>query len=229
MYGAFFCSGLTPIVAFNSTQVISSHADPPTEINTHSPTIESFEFSQRCAESNVVQLESRRFENAIMGSGQTFPNASEFHDAVYLMSMACRFRYSFTRNTPKHMTVVCTITQCPWKVTAHAIGDSKIVQVHTFRNVHNHSLEDVSSSQPLIRSNRASLVIDDVIRSTPNYQPSQICKDFVRQHGMQLTYLQAWKMKEKAKEHIYGQPKYYYKLLLWMCDKMVTTNPRTVV
>ena len=62
-----------------------------------------------------------------MGSGQTFPNASEFHDAVYLMSMACRFRYSFTRNTPKHMTVVCTITQCPWKVTAREIGDSKIV------------------------------------------------------------------------------------------------------
>ncbi|KAL6323882.1 hypothetical protein AAG906_005879 [Vitis piasezkii] len=140
-----------------------------------------------------------------------------------------RFRYSFTRNTPKHMTVVCTITQCPWKVTAHAIGDSKIVQVHTFRNVHNHSLEDVSSSQPLIRSNRASLVIDDVIRSTPNYQPSQICKDFVRQHGMQLTYLQAWQMKEKAKECIYGQLKYYYKLLPWMCDKMVTTNPGTVV
>ncbi|RVW69317.1 hypothetical protein CK203_062749 [Vitis vinifera] len=137
-------SGLTPIVVSNSTQVISSHADPPTEINIHSPTIESFGFSQQCAESNVVQLESRRF------------------------------RYSFTRNTPKHMTVVCTITQCPWKVIARAIGDSKIVQVHTFRNVHNHSLEDVSSSQPLIRSNRASLVIDDVIRSTPNYQPSQI-------------------------------------------------------
>ncbi|KAL6318131.1 hypothetical protein AAG906_035636 [Vitis piasezkii] len=119
--------GLTPIVASNSTQVISSHADPPMEIYTHSPTIESFGFSQRCAESNVVQLESRRFENAIMGSGQTFPNASEFRDAVYLMSLAYRFRYSFNRNNTKHMILVCTVDQCPWKVTAHAIGDSKIV------------------------------------------------------------------------------------------------------
>ena len=74
-----------------------------------------------------------------------------------------------------------------------------------------------------------SLVIDDVIRSTPNYQPSQICEDFVRQHGMQLTYLQAWQMKEKTKERIYGQPKYYYKLLPWICDRMVTTNLGTVV
>ncbi|RVW75054.1 hypothetical protein CK203_056034 [Vitis vinifera] len=29
--------------------------------------------------------------------------------------------------------------------------------------------------QPLVRSNRASLFIDDVIRSTPDYQPCQIC------------------------------------------------------
>ena len=64
------------------------------------------------------------------------------------------------------MTVVCTVAQCPWKVITRAIRDSKIVQVHTFCNVHNHSLEDVSSSQPLVKSNRASLVIDDIIRST---------------------------------------------------------------
>nr|CAN70985.1 hypothetical protein VITISV_040673 [Vitis vinifera] len=176
-----------------------------------------------------LNAQTRWFENAIMGSGQTFPNVVEFHDVVYLMSMACRFRCSFNRNSPKHMTVVCTVDQCPWKVTTRAIGDSKIVQVHTFHNVHNHSLEDVSSSQPLIRSNRASLMIDDVISCTPNYLSSQICKDFIRQHGMQLTYLQAWQMKEKEKERIYGQPKCYYKLFPWMCDKMVTTHPGTVV
>ena len=61
------------------------------------------------------------------------------------------------------MTVVSTIEDCPWKITARVIGDSNIVQVHTFRNVHNHCLEDVALSQPLVRSTRASLVIDDVI------------------------------------------------------------------
>ena len=80
-----------------------------------------------------------------------------------------------------------------------------------------------------MRSNRASLLIDDVIRSTPDYQPRQICKDFQRQHGMQLTYLQAWNIKEKANERIYGEPKYYYKLLPWMCEKMVATNPGSIV
>ncbi|KAL6328039.1 hypothetical protein AAG906_033307 [Vitis piasezkii] len=35
----------------------------------------------------------------------------------------------------------------------------------------------------------------------------------------------AWKMKEKAKECIYGLPKNYYKLLPWMCERMLATNP----
>ena len=117
-----------------------------------------------------------RFEHSIVGSEQTFPNASKFRDAIYLMSLARKFWYSYKRNSPKHMTVVCTIENCPWKITAHAIGYSNIVQVHTFRNLHNHCLEDVALSQPLVRSTRASLVIDDVIRSTLEYQPRQICK-----------------------------------------------------
>ena len=174
-----FCSDPTPIVASNSAHV-SSIGEPPLHISNESPTIQLFGFSQRCAMTNTVQLQPSWFEHSIVGSGHTFPNASEFRDVIYLMSLAGKFRYSYKRNSPKHMTVVCTIEDCPWKITARAIGDSNIVQVHTFRNVHNHCLEDVALSQPLVRSTRASLVIDDVIRSTPEYQPRQICKDFVR-------------------------------------------------
>ena len=33
---------------------------------------------------------------------------------------------------------------------------------------------------------------------------------------MQLTYLQARNIKEKVNKHIYGEPKYYYKLSPWV-------------
>ena len=126
-----------------------------------------------------------------MGSGNTFPNASNFRDAMFMMSLVWRFRYSFKRNSSKHMTVLCTIAECLWKITCHAIESSNVVQAYTFRNFHNHSLEDVASCQPLVRSTRSTLVIDNVIRSTPEYQPRQIYKDFVWKHGMRLTYNQA--------------------------------------
>ena len=72
------------------------------------------------------------------------------------------------------MSLVCTIDNCPWKITCRALGVMNVVQVHTFENTHNHSLDDVAFSQPIIRANHASMVIDDVIHSTLEYQPRQI-------------------------------------------------------
>ena len=43
----------------------------------------------------VVQHNSRRFQNEIMASGQTFPNADAFRDVVYLMSITGKFRYYY--------------------------------------------------------------------------------------------------------------------------------------
>ena len=46
---------------------------------------------------------------------------------------------------------------------------------------------------------------------------------------MRLTYVQAWHIKEKAKERIYGQLKNFYKLLPWMCAWIKKCNPRSFV
>ena len=72
-----FCSAPTPIVASNSTHV-SSIGELPLHMSNELPTIESFGFSQRCAETNIVQLQLSRFEHSIVGSGHTFPNALGF-------------------------------------------------------------------------------------------------------------------------------------------------------
>ena len=46
---------------------------------------------------------------------------------------------------------------------------------------------------------------------------------------MRLSYCQAWKIKEKAKEGIYGFPRNYYKLFPWMCDRVVQMSLGSVV
>ena len=108
------------------------------------------------------------------------------------------------------------------------LGEQKIVQVRTFRNEHNHSLEDVSIFELAVRCNRATTMIDDVIRSNPYYLPRQICKDFHRQYEMQLNYCQAWNLKENAKEQIHGVPQCSYKLLSWLCTRLIETNQETI-
>ena len=133
-------------------------------------------------EGDVVQHNSRRFQNEIMGSRHTFPNKDAFRDVMYLMSIARRFRYYYKRNCFKHMIVICTVTECPWKITCHVVGVLHVVQVHMFVNEHRY-IVDIVSSQPLVRCNRASKVIDNVIRSTPEYMPRQYVKTSFRNMG----------------------------------------------
>ena len=78
------------------------------------------------------------FPYTILSFGQIFRNAFKFRDAMYLMSLGGRFRYKFKKNTPKRMSVVCTIDKCPWKITCRALGSTNVVQIHTFENAHNH-------------------------------------------------------------------------------------------
>ena len=110
-------------------------------------------FHQRCVESHVSPLESSCFESAILGSGHSFSTINDFRDVIYLMSVEGHFRYKFKRNYLKHMTVICAVEGCPWKVTTCTVGKTKIVWVDPFRNEHNHSLEDVSIFEPAIRCN----------------------------------------------------------------------------
>ena len=154
------------------------------DVPTNAPTFEFDGLSNRTAKTYVVKCNSRHpGQYAIMGSGQTFSYVSTFWDALYLMSVGGRFQYCYIRNTCKHVCDVCTVNECQWKITCRAIGPSDVVQVYTFINEHSHSVDDVVTSQPLVKSNQAFVVIDEVIHSTPDYQSRQICKDFDQEHG----------------------------------------------
>ena len=163
---------LAPIVASNfenSTINGNPNVNFFMDISKNAPTLDNEAFQN--ATQDIIHCNSRRLQNVIMGSGQMFPNASTFRDVVYLMSFSDRFRYYHIRNSYKHITVTCTVSGCPWKITCHTVSASNVVKVHTFINDQSHTVDDVVTSQPFVRSNRASTVIDEVIRSTPEYQP----------------------------------------------------------
>ncbi|RVW39291.1 hypothetical protein CK203_085102 [Vitis vinifera] len=198
-----------------------------------------FQFSDRCArvyiclastveDDETIENGGQGLNETIVGSNSLVPYSTRDVD-IRMQSRGFHQRCAESHVGPLESSrFESAILGCPWKVTARAVGRTKIVQVHTFRNEHNHSLEDVSISEPVVRCNRATAMIDDVIRSNPDYLPRQICKDFRRQYGMQLNYCQAWNLKEKAKERIHGVPQCSYKLLPWLCTRLIETNPGTI-
>ena len=88
-------------------------------------------------------------------------------------------------------------------------------EVHTYQVNHNHIAQDECSSKVKVSSKRGAVVVEDVFRTTLDYLSRQIYKDFEHDHGVQLTYNQAWHLKEKAKERIYGALRESYAFLSW--------------
>ena len=84
----------TPIVASNS-----GHIQRNESLNMNL-SIDILENASQFVESHgpkadVVQHNSRQFQNEIMASRQTFPNTDAFHDVVYLMPIGGRFQYYY--------------------------------------------------------------------------------------------------------------------------------------
>ncbi|KAL6314438.1 hypothetical protein AAG906_025923 [Vitis piasezkii] len=170
-------------------------------------------FMSRCAGTEVMPHDLSLCPQPIIGSGHSFPNADEFRNALYTMSLVGRFQYKFKKNSPKRISVCCS---------------TKILKVNIFIDVHNHCADVECSSQPSMRGRRGARVIEQVIRATPQYLPRQICKDFRSRYGVSLSYKQAWTYKEMAKERIYGLPENSYMLLPWLCQRLVDINPGTI-
>ena len=60
---------------------------------------------------------------------------------------------------------------------------SHVIQVHAFVNEHKHIVDDIVFSQPLVRCNRASKVIDDFINLLLNICHDKYVKTSLRNMG----------------------------------------------
>ncbi|RVW75157.1 hypothetical protein CK203_053908 [Vitis vinifera] len=159
-------------------------------------------FASRCADSEYTPLELNRFREAILGSGHTFKNADEFRNAIYQMSLAGRFQYKYKKNSPTHMSVKCSIEDCPWKITTHAVEGNEILRV--------------------------LLLLKTCLEQLQNTFLDKFARILNVIMGVQLTYNQAWHLKEKAKERLYGSPRASYAFLPWLCHRLREINPGTI-
>lgn len=53
-----------------------------------------------------------------------------------------------------------------------------MVQVFAFRNIHNHSVDNANFGKSVVRTKQSGVLVDDNIKATSDYLPSQLRKDF---------------------------------------------------
>ncbi|XP_028755832.1 uncharacterized protein LOC114715203 [Neltuma alba] len=176
--------------------------------------------------SEMVHAEWR---GLLTGVGQRFPSADVFRVSVYKFALANKFVAKYMRNSKEFMSIRCKVEGCPWKLCANHVGKScDVLRVTTFINRHVHSAQD---SLDVMHSGRASLnssIIIDEMRDHADKRTSEIRKRLKREYGIDLTYKQAYRAREKSLEDIYGRPEQSYMLIPWLCERIKETDEKSV-
>nr|XP_016497948.1 PREDICTED: uncharacterized protein LOC107816716 [Nicotiana tabacum] len=122
-------------------------------------------------------------------------------------SVMHKFQFRVKRSSARSYWLICVSENCTWHFKATSINDSAMFKVRNFDNQHTCSLMDNTSIQ---RKPTAMVVGSMVIPkySDPKtiYTPKDIQLDMLSEHDVNLTYMQAWRAKEKALQFLRGYP-----------------------
>ncbi|XP_028806046.1 uncharacterized protein LOC114760899 [Neltuma alba] len=176
--------------------------------------------------SEMVHVEWR---GLFTGVGQRFPSADVFRVFAYKFALINKFVPKYVRNNKEFMSMRYKVEGYLWKLCANHVRKScDVLRVTTFINWHVHSTQD---SLDVMHSGRASLnssIIINEMRDHTDKCTSEIRKKLKQEYGIDLTYKQAYRAKEKSLEDIYGRPEQSYMLIPWVCERLKETDEKTV-
>ncbi|XP_060178082.1 uncharacterized protein LOC132608015 [Lycium barbarum] len=129
-------------------------------------------------------------------------------------------------NTLKYAlyTLVCCSTDCHWKFRASSIANSEMFRVRSFHDEHTCPLKDKVYSQRQATSwlIGASVVKPKIANHKRKYTPDDIVDDVKNEYGVDVSYMTAWRAREKAMNELRGEPIESYKKLpgyVYILDK----------
>ncbi|XP_070021741.1 uncharacterized protein [Nicotiana sylvestris] len=145
-------------------------------------------------------------------------------------SVMRKFQFRVKRSSARSYWLICVGENCTWHFKATSINDSAMFKVRNLDKQHICSLMDNTFIQCKPTAMVVgSMVIPKYYDPKTIYTPKYIQFDMLSEHGVNLTYMQAWRAKEKALQFLRGHPADSYNKLpsyLYILEK---TYPGSVV
>ncbi|CAN4100576.1 unnamed protein product [Withania somnifera] len=167
------------------------------------------------------------WKEGIIGVGQDFKCVKEFRASLQKYAVAHRFVYKLKKNDATRVSGRCVVEGCSWKIHASRVPDAQTFRIRKYNDSHTCGGKSWKSSHRT--RNWLVSIIKERLRDSPNDKPREIAKSILRDFGIKLRYSQVWRGMEDAKEQLQGSYTKSYNRLPWFCQKVVNTNPGTVV
>ncbi|KAG5224447.1 Short-chain dehydrogenase-reductase [Salix suchowensis] len=141
--------------------------------------------------------------------GQEFPNVETCRRKLKDIAIALHFDLRIVKSDRSRFIAKCSKEGCPWRVH------------HTCEGVHNLHHQQASVGW-VARS------VEARIRDNPQYKPKEILEAIRDQHGVAVSYMQAWRGKERSMAALHGTFEEGFRLLPAYCEQIRKTNPGSI-
>ncbi|GMG99891.1 hypothetical protein Nepgr_001731 [Nepenthes gracilis] len=159
--------------------------------------------------------------------GQEFPDVETCRRTLKDIAIAMHFDLRIVKSDRSRFIAKCSKEGCPWRVH---VAKCSGVTTFSIRTLHpEHTCEGVRN----LHHQQASVgwvarSVEARVRENPQYKPKEILQEIRDQHGVAVSYMQAWRGKERSMAALHGTYEEGYRLLPAYCEQIRKTNPGSI-
>ncbi|KDO54871.1 hypothetical protein CISIN_1g042031mg [Citrus sinensis] len=175
----------------------------------------------------TVPNDSLSLAEPTLSIGQEFPDVETCRRTLKDIAIALHFDLRIVKSDRSRFIAKCSKEGCPWRVH---VAKCPGVPTFSIRTLHGeHTCEGVQN----LHHQQASVgwvarSVEARIRDNPQYKPKEILQDIRDQHGVAVSYMQAWRGKERSMAALHGTYEEGYRLLPAYCEQIRKTNPGSI-
>ncbi|XP_070007585.1 uncharacterized protein [Nicotiana sylvestris] len=156
---------------------------------------------------------------SVIEEGQVYQDKQTIAIVMKHYSVMHKYQFGIKRSSHRSYWLICVGENCNWHFKTTSINDSAMFKVRSFNRQHTCTLMD----DTFIQCKRTAVVVGSMVipkyyDPKTVYTPKDIQTDMLSQHGVNLSYMQVWRAKEKALQFLRGHPadsysklpKYFY-------------------
>ncbi|XP_077226980.1 uncharacterized protein LOC143860295 [Tasmannia lanceolata] len=159
--------------------------------------------------------------------GQEFPDVETCRKMLKETAIALHFDLRIVKSDRSRFIAKCSKEGCPWRVHAAKCPGVSTFSIRTLHGEHTcegvHNLHHQQASVGWVARS-----VEARLRDNPKYKPKDILQDIREQHGVLVTYMQAYRGKERSMAAVHGTFEEGYRLLPAYCEQVRKTNPGSI-
>ncbi|XP_019267722.1 PREDICTED: uncharacterized protein LOC109245004 [Nicotiana attenuata] len=216
-----FATSSSCLVATSSNSIGVSTIDSTENM----PDIELIENTKLSDNTSIID----NMLNEFVEEDQVYKDKETVMNVMKNLAVRERFQFKVKRSSATRYHLMCVDDNCAWSFKSSAVFKANIFNVRSYNNNHICDYgERYLTQRQATSSVIASIVKDKYVNPEKVYTVNDIIEDIQKQHGVEVSYLKAWRAKEIAMAMIRGSPSDSYKELTKYFYMLEHTNPGTV-